>query len=73
LSEIIKSTPQWHIREVDRALVDEDLGDGSFPKFKDIDKVGDILRIGAAGLAIRFREVDPEIWKWLIESLEEIR
>jgi hypothetical protein len=73
LSEIVKRGPHWHIREIDGVLLDEDLGDGTFPKFKDIERVGDILRLGAAGLKIRFREVDPAIWDWLIEALEEIR
>jgi len=70
LADVVRGGPNWHMREIERVLVDEDWGDGSFPTYRDIQTVGDIMRIGAAGLSMRFREVDPEIWKWLIEKLE---
>lgn len=72
LDELIKGGPQWHLRSVNQVLMEEDWGDGSYPLHRDVSKVGDLLRIGADGLSIRFREVDPEIWKWLIEQLEEL-
>lgn len=58
------------MREVNRVLISEDFGDGCYPNYRDIEHVGDILRIGAAGLAIRFRETDPAIWVWLLDKLE---
>lgn len=73
LDEIIKSTEKWHLRSVYSALLDEDWGDGFFPIYRDIQNVGDILRIGSAGLKMRFREVDPVTWQWLIDELEALR
>ena len=73
MGEIIKTSEKWHIREVDSVLVDEDWGDGGFPLHRDIRTVGDILRIGEAGLSMRFREVNPETWRWLISELEGLR
>jgi hypothetical protein len=73
LEELLKcAEPQWHSRQIIGALCEEDWGDGSFPKFKDIQTVADIHRIGAAGLKMRFREVDPAIWDWLFEKLGEV-
>lgn len=65
-----KSDPQWHVREVMSVLVEEDWGDGSVPKYRELSTVGDLLRSGASGLAMRFREVDPAIWSWLMEELD---
>lgn len=73
LAEILKGGPEWHIRVIDQVLLEEDLGYGGFPAHKDISNVGDILRVGADGLAIRFREVDPQIWRWICEELEKLR
>lgn len=67
---LIHVEPKWHLRQVMDVLVTENWGEGAFPNHKDISRVGDILRLGSAGLSIRFREVDPSIWQWLIEELE---
>jgi len=73
LDEVLKSGGSWELRSVYRALLEEDWGDGYFPMHRDIQTVGDILRIGAPGLSMRFREVGPDIWQWLIEELEARR
>jgi hypothetical protein len=73
LDEIIKSTEKWHLRSVYGALLEEDWGDGYMPMHRDIQTVGDIIRIGSAGLSMRFREVDPVTWQWLIDELEALR
>ena len=67
------SNPKWHIREIDEVLLDEDWGDGVYPRYRDIETVGDILRIGSAALSMRFREVDPGIWVWLLNELEDLK
>jgi hypothetical protein len=55
-------------------LLEEDWSEGVFlPLHRDIQNIGDLLRIGAPGLSMRFREVEPAIWEWLIEQLEELR
>jgi hypothetical protein len=66
----VRAAPKWHLREITRVLVEEDFGDGGYPMHKDIKSVADILRIGEAALAMRFREVDPAIWTWLFEELK---
>lgn len=68
---LFKSQPQWHLRQVESVLCEEDWGDGAIPMHKDINTVGDVLRIGAPALAMRFREVDPDVWEWFIEELEK--
>lgn len=73
LEEVLDRDPQWHHRIVSEALVTEDWGDGGFPKHRDISTINDLLRLGAEGLKIKFREVDPVIWDWLIEKIEEAR
>jgi hypothetical protein len=73
LDEIIKSTEKWHLRSVYGALLEEDWGDGFTPMHRDIQTVGDILRIGPTALSMRFREVDPLTWVWLFEELEALR
>lgn len=73
LDELLNGVePQWHLREIERVLCEEDLGYGLFPKCRDVQKVGDLKRIGAEALKIRFRELDPAIWDWLFERLGEI-
>jgi hypothetical protein len=69
---LLRVSPQWHVRAVIDVLTEEDLGYGSFPKYRDIHTVGDVVRIGAEKLSMRFREVDPAIWEWLIEKLGEV-
>lgn len=73
MDEILKRGGSWELRSIYGALLDDDWGDGYFPLHRDIQNVGDILRIGAAGLSMRFREVGPEIWQWLIDELEALR
>jgi hypothetical protein len=54
-------------------LLEEDYGYGGFLKYRDLKVIGDLLRVGNAGLKMRFREVDPLTWDWLFEKLEEVR
>jgi hypothetical protein len=73
LDQFIKRSGSGDLRSIYRVLLEEDWGDGHFPQHRDIQKVGDLLRIGADGLSIRFRDVDPLVWGWLLDELEELR
>jgi hypothetical protein len=73
LDEVLKVPGEWNIRVLNSVLCEEDLGYGSFLKYRDLKVVGDLLRVGCAGLKMRFREVDPLTWDWLFERLEEVR
>ena len=69
LQDVFKGEPRWHWRQIEEVLCDDDLGYGNFPAHRDIKTVGDLLRIGEAGMTIRFREIDPAIWAWLFEQM----
>jgi hypothetical protein len=73
LDEILKVPGEWNIRVLNSVLLEEDFGYGNFLKHRDLRVVGDLLRVGNAGLKMRFREVDPLTWDWLFEKLEEVR
>jgi hypothetical protein len=73
LDEVLKVPSEWNIRVLNSVLCEEDLGYGSFLKYRDLKVIGDLLRVGNAGLKMRFREVDPLTWDWLFEQLEEVR
>ena len=72
LEEVLyKSEPQWQLRAVVDVLVEDLYSDGYCPKYEDLRTVGQLMKAGPDKLSLRFREVDPEIWKWLFEELDE--